>query len=71
MREHVMNKLKLESLSVESFETSQSDDATRGTVRAHDGSVNTYDQYQQTCGGLSCQVACRTRYQYTCETACQ
>lgn len=64
-----MHKLKLESLSVESFETSQSDD-TRGTVRGHDDSVYTYDQYQQTCGGLSCQVACRTRYQYTCETNC-
>ena len=66
-----MHKLKLESLSVETFETSQSDDVARGTVRAHDGSVWTYDAYQQTCGGLSCQVACRTRYQYTCETACQ
>lgn len=65
-----MKKLKLESLSVESFETLQSDDATRGTVRGQDGSVYTYDQYQQTCGGLSCQVACRTRYQNTCDTGC-
>ncbi|HEY0018096.1 MAG TPA: pinensin family lanthipeptide [Longimicrobium sp.] len=65
-----MQKLKLESLSVESFETSQSDDAARGTVRAHDASVYTYDYYERTCGGVSCQVACRTRYQNTCETAC-
>jgi hypothetical protein len=65
-----MKKLQLESLSVESFETSQSDDAAGGTVRGHDGSVYTYDQYQRTCGGLSCQIACRTRYQNTCETAC-
>lgn len=63
-------QLRLESLNVESFPTAPADEAPRGTVRAHDGSVYTYDQYQQTCGGLSCQVACRTRYQNTCMTAC-
>jgi hypothetical protein len=62
-----MHKLKLESLSVETFEPSGEDSAARGTVRAHDW-TNYY--YDPTCGGLSCQVACRTRYQNTCETAC-
>jgi hypothetical protein len=69
-REKQMHKLKLESLSVETFEVSQSDDAARGTVRAHDGPVYTCDCYQQTCGGLSCPVACRTRYQNTSYTDC-
>lgn len=66
-----MNKLKLQldTLRVETFDAGP-DNAARGTVDAHDGSVYTYDPYQQTCGGLSCQVACRTRYQNTCLTAC-
>ena len=66
-----MKKLKLnvDALRVESFDAGTGVPA-RGTVDAHDGSVYTYDYYQQTCGGLSCQVACRTRYQNTCETAC-
>lgn len=63
-----MNKLMLdpETLRVESFETSPADDATRGTVCAHDWT----GQYEPTCAVLSCQVACRTRYQNTCETNC-
>lgn len=67
-----MNKLKLnlDALRVETFAVSAADEMAGGTVRAHDGSVYTYDNYQQTCGGLSCQVACRTRYQVTCQTAC-
>lgn len=60
-----MRKLKLDSLSVETFETSRPDSAPRGTVQAH-----AWTQYDPTCGGLSCDVACRTRYQYTCMTAC-
>jgi hypothetical protein len=66
-----MNKLKLQldTLRVETFDAGP-DNALPGTVDAHDGSVYTYDNYQQTCGGLSCQVACRTRYQNTCQTAC-
>jgi hypothetical protein len=61
-----MNKLKLiiDDLRVESFEASRTDEG-RGTVRAHE-----WTQFDPTCGGLSCDVACRTRYQPTCATGC-
>ena len=58
-------KLKLDSLRVETFETSRADDATGGTVRAYG-----WTQFDPTCGGLSCDVACRTRFQVTCQTGC-
>jgi hypothetical protein len=62
-----MNKLMLdpETLRVESFETARANDAVRGTVRAHG-----WTQFDPTCGGLSCDVACRTRYGNTCVTGC-
>jgi|GEM_PF-4916626 len=56
-----MHKLKLESLSVETFETSRADDAARGTVRAHAWTV-----YDATCPSPSCAVVCRTRYDTPC-----
>jgi hypothetical protein len=61
-----MRKLKLESLSVETFETSQPDDATRGTVHAHDWS----QRFEQTCAGMSCDYACVTLYDNTCRNVC-
>ena len=61
-----MHKLKLESLSVETFETSRVEGATRGTVRAH-----AWSRFgEQTCGGMSCDYACVTLYDYTCRNVC-
>ncbi|HYR06542.1 MAG TPA: hypothetical protein VEQ60_02160 [Longimicrobium sp.] len=62
-----MHKLKLESLSVETFEPSREDGvATRGTVQAH-----SWSRFgQQTCGGMSCDYACVTLYDYTCRNVC-
>ena len=54
-----MQKLKLESLSVESFETSHADDAARGTVQAQSWTV-------YTCPSPSCNVVCRTRNDTPC-----
>ena len=63
-----MKKLTLDvdGLRVESFETSRSDEAMTGTVRAHSELVLTR-WYEPTCnGGVSCAVACRTRYDTPC-----
>ncbi|HVG45683.1 MAG TPA: hypothetical protein VM890_13175 [Longimicrobium sp.] len=62
-----MNKLKLiiDDLRVDSFEASRMDEGPRGTVCAHE-----WTQFDPTCGGLSCDVACRTRYGSTCVTGC-
>lgn len=59
-------KLELESLRVDSFDTVRPTLELRGTVRANEGSVYTYDYYQATCGGVSCQYVCRTRYDTPC-----
>lgn len=59
-------KLQLEALHVESYETARASEADTGTVRAHEDSVYTYDYYQPTCGGASCQYVCRTRYDTPC-----
>ncbi|WP_420129210.1 hypothetical protein [Longimicrobium sp.] len=61
-----MNKLKLESLSVETFETAGTENRTRGTVQAHAWSR----LGEQTCGGMSCDYACITVYDYTCRNVC-
>lgn len=67
-----MNKLKLnlDALRVETFAVSAAEGMAGGTVRAHDGAVATYGYNEPTCMVNSCQVACRTRYQVTCDTAC-
>lgn len=57
-----MHKLKLESLTVDTFETSRSDDAAGGTVRAH-----AWSYYEPTCTfatsapDMLCAAACDTR----------
>lgn len=61
-----MKKLKLESLCIETFVTARTDNATRGTVRAHDWSR----LGEQTCGGMSCDYACITLYDDTCRSVC-
>jgi hypothetical protein len=61
-----MHKLKLENLSVESFEPSRPEGATRGTVRGHDWSRLGED----TCGGMSCDYVCITVYDHTCPNIC-
>ncbi|HEY0018098.1 MAG TPA: hypothetical protein VGC13_17410 [Longimicrobium sp.] len=61
-----MKKLKLDSLSVETFRTSRAEDATRGTVQAHDWTR----LGEQTCGGMSCDYACITVYDDTCRNVC-
>ncbi|HEX8394812.1 MAG TPA: hypothetical protein VF665_20875, partial [Longimicrobium sp.] len=48
-----MKKLKLESLTVETFEPARTERATRGTVRGHDWSRLGHDE---TCGGMSCDT---------------
>ena len=62
-----MHKLKLDTLSVETFESSPADSMTRrGTVQAHDWSR----LGEQTCGGMSCDYACVTVYDDTCHNVC-
>jgi hypothetical protein len=58
-----MKKLKLESLAVETFETDRPEGATRGTVAAY-GWTRAQDQ---TCAGISCDYACITVYDHTCD----
>ena len=58
MKHH--DKLKMEALYVESFETSRSDDAAGGTVRAHATATLSLE--------LGPMPACRT-CSSTCETA--
>jgi hypothetical protein len=54
-------QLQLESLDVASFPTTPAVEAQRGTVRAH-----YTNWYEATCGGVSCQYVCRTRYDTPC-----
>lgn len=60
-----MPKLRLESLSVDTFETSRTDHATRGTVWAH-----AWTRFDPTCGGMSCDYVCITMYDDTCQDVC-
>jgi hypothetical protein len=57
-----MKKLKLESISVETFETVRLEGTTGGTVAAY-GWTRVQDQ---TCAGISCDYACITVYDHTC-----
>jgi hypothetical protein len=61
-----MKKLKLECLTVETFEPSSPEGGTHGTVRAHAWTR----LGQQTCGGMSCDYACITVYDDTCPNIC-
>lgn len=61
-----MKKLRLEELSVESFDTTRSADDGRGTVRGHSGNEGTYCIY--TCGHCESFVECTNDscHPYTC-----
>lgn len=63
-----VNKLKLiaDDLRVTSFESLLPDPAIRGTVRAHDPTR----LHEDTCGGMSCDFDCVTRYEETCGINC-
>lgn len=56
--------LQVETLHVDSFPTTQSENAARGTVQAH----WTY-WYEPSCGGPSCAVVCRTLNDTPCVEA--
>lgn len=51
-------KLRLVDLHVESFETSPSEDSTRGSVRAHDRDTGPTDCVLFTCAGQTCGGTC-------------
>jgi hypothetical protein len=59
-----MRKLKLDSLSIESFETSAAAPRSAGTVQAHAAAAPTYNPcytFEPTCGptdGLDCTYTC-------------
>jgi hypothetical protein len=61
-----MKKLKLESLSVQTFETVRPEGTTGGTVAAY-GWTRVQDQ---TCAGMSCDYVCITVYDHTCPNIC-
>ena len=67
-------RLGLDSIRVVSFQTSQAQADTHGTVCAHGkvgGAERAYwTQWDRTCGGVSCDVVCRTRYGVTCDINC-
>jgi hypothetical protein len=56
----MMRKLKLESLHVESYETSSSAPRSVGTVQAHEAPTQTCATYELGCGpsGLDCTYTC-------------
>ena len=63
-----MKKLKLpvDALRVESYETSRASQAAEGTVHGH-----AFTRFgERTCGGMSCDYACITLYDYTCRYVC-
>ncbi len=60
-------KLQMDALRVESYETSRTTQAATGTVHAHDSFSRFGDP---TCGGISCDYACVTYYDYTCRLVC-
>ncbi len=62
-----MKKLKLQpdALRVESYETMRPAPADAGTVHAHVTRLG-----QPTCGGVSCDYACITYYDHTCNAVC-
>lgn len=56
-----MRKLKLETLNVESFQTSAGATRAGGTVQAHAAPTYTCDTYDLGCGGasgLDCTYTC-------------
>jgi hypothetical protein len=59
-------KLQLDTLQVESYETSRDSDDRAGTVHAHSWSR----LGDPTCGGISCDYACITYYDDTCRYVC-
>ena len=64
-----MKKLTLdvEELMVETFEPSRTERGDRGTIRAHEWSRLGHDE---TCGGISCDYACITVYDDSCNNIC-
>ncbi|HEX6910511.1 MAG TPA: hypothetical protein VF142_08950 [Longimicrobium sp.] len=62
-------KLQPDALRVESYQTSRSAGAAIGTVHAHDGTVITR-LGNPTCGGASCNYACITHFDDTCQYVC-
>jgi hypothetical protein len=59
MLEGTMNKLKLESLKVESFDTTAASKSVRGTVAAHEA-IDTLRNCPVSYGGTCVISACRT-----------
>lgn len=60
-------KLPMDDLRVESYETSHASHAAEGTVHGHQVISRLGEQ---TCGGISCDYACITYYDYTCRYVC-
>lgn len=63
-----MKKLKLDSLAVDSFATTDRIDSTRGTVVAHSAQCTIYDcpvSYGGTCW-ISCWDSCYCETQFEC-----
>jgi hypothetical protein len=55
-----MRKLKLDSLNVDSFQTTAAAPRSAGTVQAHAAPTHTCATYELTCGpsGLDCTYTC-------------